>query len=147
MADLLKRAKETRRAAMLAAAGLPDEQAATVPTLFPEWKAGEAVAEGERCYYPPTDRLYKCRQAHTTQADWTPDKTPALWAVIDVAHAGTADDPIPAAAGMDYIAGKFYLDPADGKTYRCTREGMADGETVNLQFLPHELVGQYFELI
>ena len=147
MADLLKRAKETRRAAMLAAAGLPDEQAATVPTLFPEWKAGEAVAEGERCYYPPTDRLYKCRQAHTTQADWTPDKTPALWAVIDAAHAGTADDPIPAAAGMDYIAGKFYLDPADGKTYRCTREGMADGETVNLQYLPHELVGQYFELI
>ena len=147
MADLLKRAKETRRAAMLAAAGLPDEQAATVPTLFPEWKAGEAVAEGERCYYPPTDRLYKCRQAHTTQADWTPDKTPALWAVIDAAHAGTADDPIPAAAGMDYILGKFYLDPADGKTYRCTREGMADGETVNLQFLPHELVGQYFELI
>ena len=147
MADLLKRAKETRRAAMLAAAGLPDEQAATVPTLFPEWKAGEAVAEGERCYYPPTDRLYKCRQAHTTQADWTPDKTPALWAVIDVAHAGTADDPIPAAAGMDYILGKFYLDPDDGKTYRCSREGMADGETVNLQFLPHELVGQYFEAI
>lgn len=147
MNDLLKRAKETRRAAMLAAAGLPDEQAATVPTLFPEWKAGEAVAEGERCYYPPTDRLYKCRQAHTTQADWTPDKTPALWAVIDAAHAGTADDPIPAAAGMDYILGKFYLDPDDGKTYRCTREGMADGETVNLQFLPHELVGQYFELI
>mgnify|MGYP002508445930 CR=1 FL=1 len=50
-----------------------------------------------------TDRLYKCRQAHTTQADWTPDKTPALWAVIDAAHAGTAADPIPAAAGMDYI--------------------------------------------
>ena len=147
MNDLLKRAKETRRAAMLAAAGLPDEQAATVPTLFPEWQAGEAVAEGDRRYYPPTDKLYKCRQAHTTQADWTPDKTPALWAVIDAAHAGTADDPIPAAAGMDYILGKFYLDPDDGKTYRCTREGMADGETVNLQFLPHELVGQYFEAV
>ena len=147
MNDLLKRAKETRRAAMLAAAGLPDEQAATVPMLFPEWKAGEAVAEGDRRYYPPTDKLYKCRQAHTTQADWTPDKTPALWAVIDAAHAGTADDPIPAAAGMDYILGKFYLDPDDGKTYRCTREGMADGETVNLQFLPHELVGQYFEAV
>ena len=147
MNDLLKRAKETRRAAMLAAAGLPDEQAATVPTLFPEWQADEAVAEGDRRYYPPTDKLYKCRQAHTTQADWTPDKTPALWAAVDVAHAGTADDPIPAAAGMDYIVGRFYLDPDDGKTYRCTREGMADGETVNLQFLPHELVGQYFELI
>ena len=58
-----------------------------------------------------------------------------------------ADDPIPVAAGMDYIVGKFYLDPADGKTYHCTREGMADGETVNLQFLPHELIGQYFEAV
>ena len=48
---------------------------------------------------------------------------------------------------MDYIAGKFYLDPDDGKIYRCTREGMADGETVNLQFLPHELVGQYFDAV
>ena len=147
MANLLKRAKETRRAAMLAAAGLPDEQAALVPTMFPEWKASEAVTEGERRYYPPTDKLYKCRQAHTAQAGWTPDKTPALWAAVDVVHAGTADDPIPAAAGMDYIVGSCYLDPKDGQVYRCSRPGMADGETINLQFLPHELVGQYFELI
>lgn len=27
------------------------------------------------------DELYKCVQAHTTQSDWTPDITPALWAI------------------------------------------------------------------
>ena len=47
--------------------------------------------------------------------------------------------------GMDYIYGKYYLDPEDGKTYLCKREGEEEGGTVNLQFLPHELVGQYFE--
>ena len=26
------------------------------------------------------DVLYKCVQAHTSQIDWSPDKTPALWA-------------------------------------------------------------------
>jgi hypothetical protein len=25
------------------------------------------------------DLLYKCVQSHTTQLDWTPDITPALW--------------------------------------------------------------------
>lgn len=24
-------------------------------------------------------KLYKCIQAHTSQADWTPDKAPSLW--------------------------------------------------------------------
>ena len=28
--------------------------------------------------------LYKCVQAHTSQANWTPDATPALWVVISL---------------------------------------------------------------
>ena len=141
----LTRARQLRKAAMIAAADYPDEQAAAVPTLYPAWKTGEAVEVDDRRYYEPDGKLYKCRQAHTTQADWTPDVTPAMWAVIDVAHAGTIGDPIPASRGMDYIYGKYYLDPEDGKTYLCKREGEEEGGTVNLQFLPHELVGQYFE--
>jgi len=146
MATLLERARQYRQAAMMAAETLTDGQAATVPTLYPEWQVGQAVAAGDRRYYPVTDKLYKCRQDHTTQAGWTPDVTPALWAVIDVAHAGTAEDPIPAVRGMDYIYGRHYLDPEDGKTYRCTRQGAVDGDTINLQYLPHELVGEYFEI-
>ena len=40
--------------------------------------------------------------------------------------------------GMDYAQGKYYLDPEDSQTYLCTRSG-------TLHYLPHELVGQYFE--
>lgn len=41
------------------------------------WKVGEAVKVGDRRYY--IDKWYTCIQAHVTQADWTPDITPALW--------------------------------------------------------------------
>ena len=141
----LTRARQLRKAAMIAAADYPDEQAAAVPTLYPAWAVGLTVKENERYYYEPDGRLYKCRQAHTTQADWTPDVTPAMWAVIDVSHAGTIGDPIPASRGMDYVYGKYYLDPEDGKTYLCKRTGEEEGGTINLQYLPHELIGQYFE--
>ena len=141
----LTRARQLRKAAMIAAADYPDEQAAAVPTLYPAWTTGEAVEVDDRRYYEADGRLYKCRQAHTTQADWTPDVTPAMWAVIDVTHAGTMDDPIPASRGMDYVYGKYYRDPEDQKIYLCKRTGEEEGGTINLQYLPHELVGQYFE--
>ena len=122
---------------------LNDETAATVPSLFTPWTVGEAVNVGDRRYY--ATRLYKVVQAHTTQADWTPDVTPALWAVVgDPGEAGTIDDPITAARGMEYTYGLYYFDPEDGKTYLCERIGEAEGGKIILQYLPHELIGQYF---
>lgn len=124
-------------------ASLDDETAVTVPSLFTPWTVGEAVNVGDRRYY--ATRLYKVVQAHTTQADWTPDVTPALWAVLgDPGQAGTIDDPITAARGMEYEYGKYYFDPEDGKTYLCERIGEAEGGKIVLQYLPHELIGQYF---
>lgn len=129
------------------AATLSDGEAAKMPSLSKMWVVGEQVEPGDRRYYEPTGLLYKVRegQGHTTQADWPPDQTPALWAVVDVDHAGTLDDPIPAARGMDYIYGKYYSDPEDGNIYLCKRTGEPDGGVINLQYLPHELIGQYFE--
>lgn len=141
----IERAKQIREAAMMMAETLEDAKAAEVPALYPAWTAGEAVEVDDRRYYKPDGKLYKCRQAHTTQEGWEPPLTPALWAVIDVAHAGTPEDPIPASRGMDYIYGKYYLDPEDEKIYLCKREGGAEGGVINLQYLPHELIGQYFE--
>ena len=143
--EKINRAKQLRKAAVMMAETYTDEQAAEVSTLYPVWKAGEAVEVDYRRYYEPDGKLYKCRQAHTTQEGWEPPLTPALWAVIDVAHAGTPEDPIPASRGMDYIYGKYYLDPEDEKIYLCKREGEEEGGVVNLQYLPHELIGQYFE--
>lgn len=129
------------------AATLSDGEAAKMPSLSQKWVVGESVNVDDRRFYEPTQLLYKCRQAHTTQADWAPDQTPALWAVVDVDHAGTLEDPIPAARGMDYIYGKYYSDPEDGNIYLCKRTGESDGGTINLQYLPHELIGQYFEAV
>ena len=143
--DILQQAQAIRASMDAAAIVLTDEQAAKSPRLYPTWAAGLAVKAGDRLYYPGTDRLYKVVSDHTTQADWTPYAVPALYTVIDVAHAGTQDDPIPAARGMEYEYGKYYLDSEDGKTYKCERTGEAAGGKIVLQYLPHELLGQYFE--
>ena len=121
---------------------LEDKKALQYMEMYPLWRSNLSVKVGERYQY--NGRLYKVAQAHTTQADWTPDATPALWTVVDVAHTGTIDDPIPAVAGMEYVYGKYYI---EGKTvYICKRTGEAEGGTIVLQFLPSQLVGQYFEI-
>lgn len=140
-------ARVLRMSIETAAAAMPDEEAAQAPSMSKPWAVGETVEPGDRRYYAPTGLLYKVRdgQGHTTQESWTPDKTPALWAVVDITHAGTAEDPIPAARGMEYEYGKIYLDPEDGKRYLCKRTGEAEGGKITLHYLPHELIGQYFE--
>lgn len=140
-----QRAARLRPMIEQASASLSDGEAATVPELITAWAYPVAYAEGDRRSYG--GKVYKCRQAHTSQEDWKPSATPALWVVIDVAHAGTQDDPIPASRGMEYEYGKYYLDSEDGKTYLCERTGEAAGGKIVLQYLPHELVGNYFTAV
>lgn len=132
---------------------LPDTDALEVKTLYPKWgelvKKGKVDTNGEpgfRFWYEGDGELYKCKDGDPTfQADWIPGlNTSALYVRIDESHAGTIDDPIPADRGMEYVYGKYYLDPEDGKTYKCQRTGEADGGTIQLAYLPHELIGQYF---
>ena len=59
-----------------------DENAVKVIDLYPVWTVGIAVAKDSR--YQFNGKLYKCGQAHTTQADWMPDKTPALWVKVSL---------------------------------------------------------------
>lgn len=59
-----------------------DETALDAISLYPYWKEGLTVAVGERYQY--NNLLYRCIQAHTTQADWMPEVTPALWAKVSL---------------------------------------------------------------
>ena len=59
---------------------LQPEDIADLVGLYDPWIADEAVAVGDIRSYD--GKLYKVVQAHTTQADWTPDATPALWTEI-----------------------------------------------------------------
>ena len=138
----VERAAELRPMIEAAATSLPDSEAATAVELFPAWAYPVSYIVGNRV--SDGGKLYKCQQAHTSQEGWKPSATPALWVVIDVAHAGTQADPIPASRGMEYEYGKYYLDSEDGKTYKCERTGEAAGGKIVLQYLPHELAGQYF---
>lgn len=123
---------------------LTDKQIVSCKALLPSWKESEDVKAGDCVLYG--NKVYRCIQAHTTTATWTPDTAASLWSVIDVKHSGTKGDPIPAVPNMDYVYGKYYLDPDDGKTYLCERESAVEGDVIMLAYLPHELIGSYFTL-
>lgn len=149
-----QRAARLRPMIEQASASLSDGEAAKSPELFPRWAdhIGETVKPGDRRSDMDESgvlHVYRVNkgQGHTTQENWTPHSTPAMWTIIDAAHAGTQDDPIPAARGMEYEYGKYYLDSEDGKVYLCERTGEAAGGKITLQYLPHELVGNYFKAV
>lgn len=138
-----QRAAKLRPVIEAAATSLPDSDAAKAVELFPAWAYPVSYVVGNRV--SDGGKLYKCQQAHTSQESWKPSATPALWVVVDVTHAGTQDDPIPASRGMEYEYGKYYLDGEDGKVYLCERTGEQAGGKITLQYLPHELAGNYFK--
>lgn len=57
-----------------------DEQAVKASALYPKWKAGVAYRKGDRVLY--NDVLYNVLNDHTSQADWTPDVAPSLFAKV-----------------------------------------------------------------
>ena len=147
-----QRAARLRPMIEQASASLSDGEAAKSPELFPRWAdhIGETVKPGDRRSDMDESgvlHVYRVNkgQGHTTQENWPPHSTPAMWTIINVDHAGTQDDPIPAARGMEYTYGLFYKDPEDTKLYLCERIGEQSGNKITLQYLPHELVGQYFK--
>ena len=77
-----ERARALRPYIEKAAISLTDEDALQAVELFPQWVVGHTYVVGERLQYNGV--LYRVVQAHTSQADWTPDKTPALFVVVSL---------------------------------------------------------------
>lgn len=75
-------ARQLRAMIEKASISLTDEDALQAVELYPAWQTGTAYTVDERIRYNST--LYRCVQAHTSQADWTPDATPALWTVVSL---------------------------------------------------------------
>lgn len=115
-----------------------DATAVRMTEYYPAWAAGVSYTVGYKVQYQ--SKLYRCIQAHTSQAGWEPELTPAMWEVIDVTHAGTLDDPIPASINMQYYEGKYYVD--GDMIYLCTRD---TGQAV--AYLPSDLVDIYFAVV
>lgn len=94
--------------------------------VFATWQPGVAYAVGSLRTYGQGDaiKLYKCVQAHTSQADWTPDVSASLWAVAgDPAEEWPAwSQPIgahDAYATGDKVShnGKHYISTTDGNVW------------------------------
>lgn len=100
------------------AQSLGDEEAIQIKNIYPEWEVGVEYTARKKVMRNGT--LYRCLQAHTSQADWTPDVVPSLWTAIDEEHKGTINDPIPYVNGMELYAGKYY--EQYGVVYYCNRD-------------------------
>ena len=113
-----ERAYALRQMIEKAAVSLADEDALTAVELFPAWAANVEYAVDQRVRYG--DKLYRVVQAHTSQAGWTPDLTPALW--TEVALPG--EIPVwkqPTGAQDAYMTGdKVHYPDADGPVYVST---------------------------
>lgn len=74
-----EQAKRLRSLIERMSADLTDDEAYTAPQLFPQWGLKQYTT-GDRVQYQ--ERLYKCLQSHTAQADWTPDVAVSLWVQV-----------------------------------------------------------------
>ena len=57
-----------------------DADALNAVAIYPEWRDGVSYTTGQRVRFNGT--LYKILQDHTSQADWTPDAAPSLFAKV-----------------------------------------------------------------
>lgn len=82
----LQMAEQFRKAVQLFAASLTEEQAMEIATVYDPWAEGKAYTAGTFLTYGTNGvgdpQLYKVVQAHTSQADWTPDATASLYTPI-----------------------------------------------------------------
>lgn len=80
--DLVEQAQAIRAGMQALARTAPDEVLLAQPmAMYDEWSA-ESVAYTLNDIRQYNGRLYRCVQAHTSQATWTPEAAPSLWTRI-----------------------------------------------------------------
>ena len=80
--SIIDRARIIRHQIEHMAESLSDETALDYTEIFPQWLTDHAYIIGDRVR--DNDILYKCVQSHTSQSDWQPHLTPALWTVVSI---------------------------------------------------------------
>lgn len=121
---------------------ITDEDALKRPLLVYEWDTyiGKSLKTGQIVSYK--SKLYRVRQDISTVVEgWAPQlSTASLYEVIEVASAGTIDDPIPYTPPMEIFNGKYYTQ--NGVKYKCIR----DSQTALSHNLA-DLVALYVEVV
>lgn len=78
--SIVDKARQLRAVIEGLAVSLDDTAAIESPELFPNWKVGVQYTIGDRVRYEGV--LYKVLQAHTSQAEWTPNVAVSLFAKV-----------------------------------------------------------------
>ena len=121
----LQAAEQMRKALQILAATLDDGKAMTVATIYPAYNAGEAYAVGDIVSYGVNGvgdpQLYRVVQAHTSQADWTPNAAVSLYTPIGLTADGVVIWSQPTGAHDAYAKGDVVS--YDGVLY----ESLIDG--------------------
>lgn len=121
---------------------ITDEDALKRPLLVYEWDTyiGKSLKTGQIVSYK--SKLYRVRQDISTVIEsYAPQlSTASLYEVIEVASAGTIDDPIPYTPPMEIFNGKYYTQ--NGVKYKCIR----DSQTALSHNLV-DLVALYVEVV
>ncbi len=137
MSEIVNRARELRVTIEEIAETMTDAKALQNIELFKHWEVDHDYAVDER--FQHDGRLYKVRQAHTSQANWTPDITPSLYEEVAEEGQGTRDNPIPYNNNMALEEGKYYIQ--NDIVYYCNR---STGAAVYNNLA--DLVGIYVEV-
>ena len=128
MMNRIQAAEQLRKVLQMFAASLTDEQAMEVVAVYDPWAVGKTYAVGDFLTYGENGvgdpQLYKVAQAHTSQADWKPDTTPALYVAIGLDESGFPVWSQPTGAHDAYNTGdvvnyngKLYKSLIDGNVY------------------------------
>ena len=134
--SILDEARKLRPIIEQAMQSVDDNTALKAVELYPHWESGVTYTADFKVQYG--GRLYRVRQAHTSQSDWTPDIAVTLFAEINETNTGTLDDPIPYNGNMKLETGKYYLQ--DGVVYICTRD-------IEATHALKDLVGHFVEIV
>lgn len=126
--NMIEQAQAIREAMDYAGASLTEEMALVCVHLYRPYAVNHAYAVDEYFTYGKNavgdPQLYKVIQAHTSQADWTPDSLPALYTAIGLNEQGYpvwvqptgAHDAYNKGDIVDYN-GVLYQSLIDGNTY------------------------------
>lgn len=92
MMNRMQAAEQLRKALQMFAATLTDEQAMEVVAVYDPWEIGKTYSVGDFLTYGVNGvgdpQLYKVVQAHTSQADWTPNAVASLYVAIGLDEQG-----------------------------------------------------------
>lgn len=99
--------------------GLDDKTALQVAELYPEWQSDKTYTAKTIVRYQ--GKLYRVVSDHSSQADWLPDATPAIYSLISLNADGTVNWIQPVGAHDAYKKGDQVV--YNGKTF----ESLVDG--------------------